>query len=109
MDSPISEAVLEAKEHYLKWNTKVIDIHKELISYNVSVDIYDPWAKKEEVKSTYGIDLIDNLDLSHYQAVILSVTHNECLNIDFKNLKSKDRFIFDTKQVIASDNIDARL
>jgi len=49
MDSPISEAVLEAKEHYLRWNTKVIDIHKELISYNASVDIYDPWEKKKRL------------------------------------------------------------
>jgi len=66
-------------------------------------------GKKAEVKSTYGIDLIDNLDLSHYQAVILSVTHNQCLNIDYKKLKSKERIIFDTKSVIASDNIDASI
>tara|TARA_B100000795_G_C22775180_1_gene429708 strand:+ start:360 stop:1658 length:1299 start_codon:yes stop_codon:yes gene_type:complete len=90
-------------------NTKVVDIHKELLSYNASVDIYDPWANKPEVKEQYGIDLIEALDLSQYQAIILSVAHNEFEQIDFNNLKKKDLIIFDTKAVIALENIDARL
>jgi len=66
------------------------------------VDIYDPWANKTEVKSTYGIDLIEDLDLSKYQAVVLSVAHNDFAEIDFKNLKNKEVIIFDTKAVIDS-------
>ena len=90
-------------------NTKVIDIYNELVSYNTLVDIYDPWAEKEEVKSEYNIDLIETLDISKYQAVVLSVAHNEFATIDFKNLKNKEVVIFDTKAVIDPENIDARL
>jgi UDP-N-acetyl-D-galactosamine dehydrogenase len=90
-------------------NTKVIDIYNELVTYSTLVDIYDPWAEKEEVKSEYNIDLIETLDISKYQAVVLSVAHNEFAAIDFKNLKNKEVVIFDTKAVIDPENIDARL
>jgi len=90
-------------------NTKVVDIHKELLSYNASVDIYDPWANKATVKEVYGINLIQELDLSLYQAIILSVAHTEFEQIDFNNLKKKDLVIFDTKAVIDLANTDARL
>jgi len=90
-------------------NTKVVDIHKELLSYNASVDIYDPWANKAEVNEVYGINLIQELDLSLYQAIILSVAHTEFEQIDFNNLKKKDLVIFDTKAVIDLANTDARL
>jgi len=90
-------------------NTKVVDIHKELLSYNASVDIYDPWANKATVKEVYGINLIEELDLSLYQAIILSVAHTEFEQIDFNNLKKKDLVIFDTKGVIDLANTDARL
>ena len=90
-------------------NTKVVDIHKELLSYNASVDIYDPWANKAEVKNEYGIDLIETLDLSQYQAIILSVAHTEFEQIDFNNLKKKNLVIFDTKAVIDLVNTDSRL
>jgi len=90
-------------------NTKVVDIHKELLSYNASVDIYDPWANKATVKEVYGINLIEELDLSLYQAIILSVAHTEFEQIDFNNLKKKDLVIFDTKAVIDLANTDARL
>jgi len=90
-------------------NTKVVDIHKELLSFNASVDIYDPLANKAEVKNEYGIDLTETLDLAQYQAIILSVAHTEFEQIDFNNLKKKNLVIFDTKAVIDVAITDARL
>jgi UDP-N-acetyl-D-glucosamine/UDP-N-acetyl-D-galactosamine dehydrogenase len=90
-------------------NTKVVDIHKELISYNTLVDIYDPWANKEDVKHECGIDLIELPDLSKYQAIILSVAHKEFEQIDFNHLKKNNLVIFDTKAVIDTLYTDARL
>ncbi|MDA0732219.1 MAG: nucleotide sugar dehydrogenase [Bacteroidetes bacterium] len=90
-------------------NTKVVDIHKELITYNTTVDIYDPWANKEDVKYECGIDLIQQLDLSKYQAIILAVSHKEFEQINFVNLKNKNTVIFDTKAAIDLINTDARL
>ena len=38
-------------------NTKAIDVYKTLASFNMNVDVYDPWADKNEVESEYGITL----------------------------------------------------
>ena len=84
-------------------NTKVIDIHKELISYNSEVAIYDPWASKTEVALEYGIDLIDDLDITKYQAVILAVAHKEFSEIDFSVLQAKKVVVFDTKNILNSE------
>ena len=40
-------------------NTKVIDIYKELKSFEVEVDIYDPVANIDEVKHEYNINIVN--------------------------------------------------
>ena len=39
-------------------NSKAIDVISELKNYNLNVDVFDPWANAEEVKSEFGISLI---------------------------------------------------
>jgi len=90
-------------------NSRVIDIYNELHQFGTNVDVYDPHAQKEEVYHEYGIQLIDNLDAC-YDAVILAVSHNEFLEIDFKKLKNgHNTVIFDTKSFIDRNLVDARL
>ena len=38
-------------------HTKAIDVYKELEAYDLNVDLFDPWAKKDEVKHEYSIDI----------------------------------------------------
>ena len=92
-------------------NSRVIDIIKELKSYHVHVDVYDPWASKEEVKHEYHLDLINAYsDLSlDYDAIILAVSHNEFLELQLNHLKSKSGVIFDVKSLLPRDAVDARL
>ena len=92
-------------------NSRVIDIIEELETYHVNVDVYDPWASKEEVKHEYGFDLITDFgDLSSdYDAVILAVSHNEFLKLDITKLKSQTGVVFDVKSLLPIDAIDARL
>ena len=78
-------------------NTKVVDVKKELDSYNTIVDIYDPHANNEILKKELNINLIDSLTLSNYQAIILCVAHDEFNKINFKVFKDKNVVIFDTK------------
>jgi UDP-N-acetyl-D-galactosamine dehydrogenase len=92
-------------------NSRVIDIVKELQSYDVNVNVYDPWASTEEVKQEYGIDLIGefgHLD-SDYEAIILAVSHSEFLDLQLNQLKSKSGVIFDVKSLLPRDTVDARL
>ncbi|WP_113651701.1 nucleotide sugar dehydrogenase [Pedobacter namyangjuensis] len=90
-------------------NTKVIDIYKELKEFNIDVEVYDPWANKSKVEEEYGIVLVDAINTTSYEAVILAVAHKEFAKIDFSSYKQNGAIIFDTKSFINRDFVDARL
>jgi UDP-N-acetyl-D-glucosamine/UDP-N-acetyl-D-galactosamine dehydrogenase len=81
-------------------NSKVIDIISELQQFGTEVEIYDPWADKEEVKQEYNLKLIDNITDHKYEAIILAVAHSEFLEIDFLDIKKDNTVIFDVKSVL---------
>lgn len=89
-------------------NTRAIDVYEELKSYNVNVDIYDPWANSKEVKAEFGFELCENLD-KKYHAVILTVAHNEFLKTNWRNTLVEGGILYDVKGVLAVELIDARL
>lgn len=92
-------------------NSRVIDIIEEFETYDVNVDVYDPWASKDEVRHEYGFELLDNASQlkNDYDAIILAVSHNEFLELDIQSLKSSIGVIFDVKSLLPKQNVDARL
>lgn len=91
-------------------NTKVLDIYTELVDYGIDVDIYDPWASREEVRHEYGVDILDQLDDSKkYDSIILAVSHSEFLKMDIQFFKKNNAVIFDTKACLDRELVDARL
>ena len=120
-------------------NSKVVDIYRELQDYGVKVDVYDPWAKTDEVRRHYDIDLIKNLnqEKNHlqksyagnnferdfsgsieevtkeenkkYDAIILAVAHQEFMELDLQNIKKDKSVVFDAKGVLDRKLVDARL
>lgn len=92
-------------------NSRVIDIIEEFESYNVNVDVFDPWASKEEVKHEYSLDLLDSKTQlkTDYDAIVLAVSHKEFLKMDLPKLKSEIGVIFDVKSLLPKDIVDARL
>ena len=93
-------------------NTKIIDIVKELQSFNVNVEVYDNWADKQEVKNHYGIDLIDKLQKNYYDGVVIAVDHSEYkkLGIDYlRSLLKPNNVIYDVKYVFEENDSDIRL
>ena len=91
-------------------NTKVVNINSELKQYGLKVDIYDPWANKEEVKDEYNIDLIDQIDNDKkYESVIVAVAHGEFISFNFEKYSKEGAVIFDTKSFIDRQFIDGRL
>ncbi|MBD3842903.1 MAG: Vi polysaccharide biosynthesis UDP-N-acetylglucosamine C-6 dehydrogenase TviB, partial [Campylobacterales bacterium] len=62
-----------------------------------NIDVYDPWADKDEVKHEYNIDLTTKFEISKYEAIVLAVAHNE-----FKQLKLKtdSNVVFDIKSIL---------
>ena len=55
-------------------NSKVADMVKELLEYNVTVDFVDPHADAAEVKHEYGLLLADGIGKG-YDAIVLAVAH----------------------------------
>jgi UDP-N-acetyl-D-galactosamine dehydrogenase len=91
-------------------NTKVIDIYNELISYEIEIDVYDPWANSKEVFEEYSIQMKSNKvlkDLNSYSAIILAVAHKEFVELDLA--KSGTQVIFDVKGILPTHLIDKRL
>ncbi len=91
-------------------NTKVTDIYRELKSYGLEVDIYDPWAKPEEVLHEYGVSTIMQYPGDNgYKAIVLAVAHKDFKNIDMMHYKENDCVIYDVKGIFERNLIDARL
>ncbi len=93
-------------------NTKVIDIISELKDYELAVDIFDPWASPEEVMHEYHVKTnkeYSSISNNKYDAIILAVSHNEFLTLNFKELLKEDAVLYDIKSIIPISQIDARL
>ena len=92
-------------------NSRVIDIINEFNTYDVAVDVYDPWASSEEVKEEYGFDLLNcNTKLQDtYDGIVLAVSHKGFLDLDITALKSDTCVVFDVKSLYAKHLTDARL
>lgn len=91
-------------------NTKVVDIANELEDFGCHVDIYDPWASPEVVKREYGKDLIPAIDPDKpYAAVIACVCHDQFKTFDFRKYKEQGTVIFDVKNFVDRNLVNARL
>ncbi len=89
-------------------NTRAIDIYKELVSYDLKVDVYDPWANADEVKSEYGLDLVRE-PAESYDAIILAVAHNEFMELDLLALQKENAVLYDVKSILPKEIVDGRL
>jgi UDP-N-acetyl-D-galactosamine dehydrogenase len=92
-------------------NSGAIDIIREFETYKVNIDLFDPWANKEEVKQEYDLDLIVNASSlkTNYDAIVLAVSHKEFLSLDLEKLISATGVIFDVKSLYPKCNTDSRL
>jgi len=92
-------------------NSRAIDIVRELESFEVNVDVFDPWATAEEVKHEYGIDLIcKKEDINKkYDGVIIAVSHKEFKVLNIDEYVKNDHIIFDVKSTLSKEESHSRL
>lgn len=91
-------------------NTRVIDIYHELKSFDMEVDVYDPWASPEEVMHEYGISILNGgnpLDINQYSGIVLAVSHDKFKGLQIQ--KSDSCVVFDVKGFLPKEAVDARL
>ena len=78
-------------------NTKVIDVVKNLQEYGTKTIIFDPWANPDEVKHEYGIETINKLPDGKFDAVVLTVAHQEFSELDLHKMLNENGIIYDVK------------
>jgi UDP-N-acetyl-D-galactosamine dehydrogenase len=95
-------------------NTKVVDMLDDLASYGMRVDMFDPWADRAELRTTYGLDMLDAMPVpaADYDAVILAVAHDSLVGIGAAGLRAyltPEGVFFDMKAVFDQGESDLRL
>jgi len=90
-------------------NSKVADVHNELIEFRLEVDAYDYEADPEEVKEEYGIQLIDEIS-DKYDGILLAVSHDKFSMINIESLKKDSKsIVYDLKGFFPRNLVDSRL
>lgn len=90
-------------------NTRAIDIYNELKTYDVNLDVYDPWASVEEVHHEYGIYSQTALPEKQYDAIILAVSHKTFGSLPLDALKKNRSVLYDVKAFLPKEEVDGRL
>ena len=90
-------------------NSKVVDLIRELESWNVTVSVSDTWANSDEVMHEYGIELVDVSQMQGLSALIIAVGHNEFREMDvgeFRKLCVSKRAVFgDLKSIFDKQSL----
>ena len=63
----------------------------------------------KEVKSEYGLDIVNSLPRSKYDAVVLTVCHREFLGLDIPSLCAEKSVVYDVKGCLSEEIADAAL
>jgi UDP-N-acetyl-D-glucosamine/UDP-N-acetyl-D-galactosamine dehydrogenase len=82
-------------------NSKIVDTVKELLAFNIKVDVEDPYASEEEVFDQYGLHLTKHV-AADYDAIIITVPHSQYILLtdgDFSSITKKDALIADLKGI----------
>lgn len=80
-------------------NSRIVDTVKELLAFNIRVDVEDPYAVEEEVHEEYGLHLARKIE-GNYDAVIVTVPHAPYKDLDdsyFTSITREGALIADLK------------
>jgi UDP-N-acetyl-D-galactosamine dehydrogenase len=82
-------------------NTRVVDIIRELESYGIEVDVYDPWVDSTEAMHEYGVEVTENPESMGYDVMIVAVAHDEFLRGNITRAFGKPLSVtFDVKGIL---------
>lgn len=90
-------------------NSKAIDVILGLEEYGLEVTTYDPWANLSEVQHEYNISIVNEIPNEKYDAIVLTVSHTEFLDLDFSKFLKENGVIYDVKGVLPKEIVNKRL
>lgn len=92
-------------------NTRVIDIVDVLNEFGINYTVFDPRADAAEVLKDYAVKISGKIaDNDKFDGIILAVSHNEFMNINYSDLKKNESsIIYDIKRMLNNNIIDGGL
>jgi len=93
-------------------NSGVENIINELKKFECELNLLDPYANREEIKKIYDIFPNSKLNENIYDAVLISVAHDEFKALGLNKIKKlckTNHVIFDMKNLYNSDQVDFKL
>lgn len=77
-------------------NSKVVDLHQELVDFGFKVDVYDPQADPQDFKAQYNKEKLTGITET-YDVIILAVAHKAFRQLDPKDHLHSHGIVFDVK------------
>ncbi|MHA7059197.1 nucleotide sugar dehydrogenase [Aquimarina sp. M1] len=90
-------------------NTRAVDVIRNLQDFGTDITIFDPWANPDEVKQEYNLDTVTKMPTSTFDAVVLTVAHNEYLEVNLKSLLKPNGILYDVKGILKEEEVHGRL
>lgn len=93
-------------------NTRVVDVIEELRSYDIEVDIHDPWASPAEALHEYGLTLTATPQVGNYDGILVAVAHQQFRDLGADAIRKWGRanhVLYDIKYAFETDQADLRL
>ena len=90
-------------------NSKVGDVVHYLQDYGMNVTVYDPWARQEEVKKEYNLEVLSSLPDKKFDVVVLAVAHTEFQSLYIPALVKEQSVVYDVKGCLNPAWVDDRL
>jgi UDP-N-acetyl-D-galactosamine dehydrogenase len=94
-------------------HSKVIDVIEGLREYHPAIEVWDPWADREEARREFGIEIeTAKPPAGRYDAVVMAVGHREFAALGAEGVRAFGRpgaVLFDVKGVFGKKASDGRL
>jgi len=93
-------------------NSRSIDVVRELESYGLMVDAYDPWVGVREAECELGITPVEHPEPEAYDAIVIAVAHHEFGELGVEGIRAFGRaphVLYDLKYLLPRSKSDIRL
>ncbi|WP_019020975.1 Vi polysaccharide biosynthesis UDP-N-acetylglucosamine C-6 dehydrogenase TviB [Thioalkalivibrio sp. ALE23] len=93
-------------------NSRAVDVVRELDSYGLTVDPYDPWVSVREAERELNITPVVHPEPGAYDAIVLAVAHRDFAELGAEGIRVFGRaphVLYDLKYLLPRGEADIRL
>jgi UDP-N-acetyl-D-galactosamine dehydrogenase len=93
-------------------NSRVVDIVRELTTYGLHVDVYDPWVDPNAAREEYRIEMVTDPKRNNYDAIVVAVAHRQFRELGPEGIRAYGKqgsVVYDVKYVLPRELSDDRL